>query len=82
MAIKGEGIRISPLISLGNERVAKFSNTLTCYDYYLLASHRETFGSPFAYQLGEKKTNNRTKIITRIDQHPYKLRESQEAIPE
>lgn len=55
MAIKGEGIRISPLISLGNERVAKFSKTLACYDYYLLASHREIFGSPFAYQLGGKK---------------------------
>lgn len=45
MAIKGEEIRIRTLISFGNERVAKFSNTLTCYDYYLLASHREAFGS-------------------------------------
>lgn len=45
MTIKGEEIRIRPLISFGNERVAKFSNTLTCYDYYLLASHWEAFGS-------------------------------------
>ena len=45
MAIKGEGTRIRPLISFGNEGVAKFSNTLSCYDYYLLASRRVVFGS-------------------------------------